>query len=337
MSDRGNWGLQDFTQLMTLENRQSTIFDKLGLIDEFDKHFLTGTFAQFERITDGEDAIQAKARGGDRNYAGRENARKEVLETAFFPLDGKVTPQDIEDLRMLMLGTEAETESVANRIRKLVGRLQRSHAQNFKRAMYKMLKEDKTYFPSIPAKEKAFSTIWGVTRKVVPAGTFDLTNQAVDPFETLEVEGRRHIIDNFKGQVDEFDIVFLCGSGVFDKLVGHSKFEATYADDPLLRERFGGMKVNRILRHKGFLIVEDIDRNDGIANDKGYMFPLGLPTMFNIAYSPADTNEHMGTVAEESYLFLEEGLRHTTAQSESSFVIMNSLPELLVEFSATLT
>lgn len=334
MSDRGNWGLQDYTNLMTLETRQATIFDKLGLINEFDKQYLTGTFAQFERITDAEDAIQAKARGGDRNYAGRENARKEVLETAFFPLDGKVTPQDVEDLRML--GTEAETETVANRVRKLVSLLQRSHAQNFKKAMYKMLKEDKTYFPSIAAKEKAFSAIWGVTRKVVPNTTFDLTNASVDPFETLEVEGRRHIIDNFKGQVDEFDIVFLCGSGTFDKLVSHPKFEATYADDPLLRERFGGMKVNRILRHKGFLIVEDIDRVDGLIDTKGYMFPLGLPSMFNIAYSPADTNDHMGTVAEEAYLFLEEGLRHTTAQSESSFVIMLSLPELLVEFTAKL-
>lgn len=337
---KGNFGLQNFTRLMELQTRKIGIFEHMGLLNEMDTVFLDSTGSLFERVTDGEDEILAKARGGDRNFAGRENARSEYFSSAFFPLDGKVTAQDIQDLRLL--GTEQEPENAANRVKRLVARIQRSHSVQLQKAMLYAIVNNKTYFPGMTGQEKDYSTIWGAARKQVPNTAFDLSDPAVDPFETLNKEGRRHIIDNAQDDAEGYEVMFACSSDVFDGLIAHPKFEASYSqyasEQEPLRQRISGNRNNRVFKHKGVIVVEIINSAAGsLGSTKGYLYPLGVSDFVKLAYSPADTMKLANTVAEESYMFLKEDDRYTTVESETSFVIVLTRPELIVEFTATLS
>lgn len=338
---KNEYGFQDFTQLMELVERTENIWETMGLLDNTEYMYWNSTGGKFRRVEDGEDEILAQARGGDRNFAGRENAKEEYFETAFFPLDGIVTAQDVQDLIQLDSEGGETPESVANRVRRLIARIQRSHAKLLQRAMYYAVKENKTYVAGMPTKEVDFSTKWGLARKSVVAANFDLTDPAIDPFETLEVEGRRHIIAEAGDNADGYQIAFACSSQVFDKLIAHPKFEGAYSQyqstqEPL-RRRLLGDRNNRAFEHKGIIVIEMIEpaAKGGFANDMGYLFPLGLP-MFNIAFAPADTLEHANTTALPAYLFMETDARKQTVQSESSFVIVNTRPDLVVSFQAKL-
>jgi hypothetical protein len=337
---KNEYGFQDFTQLMELVERTENIWETMGLLDSTETQYWTSTGGKMRRITDGEDGIDAKARGADRNYVGRENAVEKYFDTAFFPLDGSITAQDIQDL--INLDTEDTPETVANRIRRMVARIQRSHAKNLQKAMYYAIKENKTYHPSMPTKEQDFSTEFGAPRKAVVAADFDLTDVAVDPFVTLEKEGRRHIIAQAGDNADGYEIMFACSSDVFDGLIAHPKFEGAYSEymstqEPL-RQRIAGDRNNRVFKHKGILVVEMIEpaAKGGFDADKGYLLPLGMDGMFQLAYAPADVVELANTEAQEAYLFLESTPRKQTLQSEASFVLVNCRPELCVSFTATL-
>lgn len=337
---KNEYGFQNFTQLMELVTRTENIWETMGLLSATDTQYWTSTGGKMRRITDGEDGIDAKARGGDRNYIGRENAVEKYFDTAFFPLDGSITAQDIQDL--INLDTEDTPESVANRIRRMVARIQRSHAKNLQKAMYYAIKEGKTYHPSMPAKEQSYASEFGVVRKQVLAADFDLTDPNTDPFVTLEKEGRRHIIEQAGDNADGYEIAFPCSSDVFDALIAHPKFEGAYSEymstqEPL-RQRIAGDRNNRVFKHKGIIVIEMIEpaAKGGFAANKGYLMPLGLEGMWQLAYAPADVVELANTEAQEAYLFLETSPRKNTVQSESAFCIVGTRDELVVEFTATL-
>lgn len=335
---KNDFGFQDFTQLLELVSRTENIWETMGLVDNTQYHYWTSTGGKFRRVEDGEDLIKAQSRGGDRNFAGRENAREEYFETAFYPLDGIVTPQDVQDLIQLDSEGGETPESVANRVKRLVARIQRSHAKLLQRAMYRAIVNNSTYVEGNTALEKNFSTVWGKSRK---QANMDLTDAATDPFVTIEAQARRHIIAEAGDNADGYEIVYAISSAGFDKLISHPKYEASYSqyasEQEPLRQRMVGNRNNRVFRHKGVIVVEMIEpaASGGFADNKGYVFPLGIP-MFDIAFAPADTLEHANTVAQEAYLFMETSARKQTVQSESSFVVCNHRPELVVEFTLTL-
>lgn len=340
MSLKNTYSFEDYSQLMELVERTENIWETAGLLDSTEYDYWTSTSGKMRRVEDGFDEIQAQARGGSRNFVGRENAIERSFDTAFFPLDGKVTAQDVQDL--INLDTEDTPETVTNRIRKMVRRIQGSHARQMNRAMFYTLKENKTYHPGMPTKEQDFSTEFGKARKVVPTTTFDLTDVNKDPFATLEKEGRRHIIDQAGDEADGYEILFVCASDVFDGLIEHPKFEGSYSQyestqEPL-RNRLRGDANNRGFRHKGIIVLESIEASakGGFDNNTGYLMPLGMADMFKVAFAPADVPELANTTAQPAYLFLEQTPRAQTVQSESSFVIVNTRPELVVEFEAQL-
>jgi len=337
--NKGNFGLVDYTGLMELETRKISIFEHMGLINEMNTSFLGAneTGSLFERVTDGEDEILAKARGGDRNFAGRENAQLEYFPTAFFPLDGKVTAQDRMDLRLL--NTEDEPENAANRVRRLVGRVQRSQSVALQKAMLQAIVSNKTYAPGMTATEKDFSTVWGVARPQVANTVFDLTDPAVNPFETIEKYGRRQIVTNAGDNADAYEIVFACEPDVFDALINHPKFTGSYSEyanqQEVLRNRISGDRNNRVFKHQGVIVLEIITSTAGsLPANKGYCYPLGIEDMWQLKFGPADTVKERST--EETYLFMKEDDRKITVESESSFVIVNTKPDCLIEFTAQL-
>ena len=69
-----------------------------------------------------------------------------------------------------------------------------------------------------------------------------------------------------------------------------------------------------------------------IADDKGYLFPVGVENMFTIELAPADTMATVGKEAEAMYMWRQENKRGMSFEVESNRVWMNRLPQLVHVF-----
>lgn len=326
----GQWEVLDYTPLADLIERTDNALEALGLFEPF---FGTTTTAEVERVTLGSDTIEAKQRGGDRNYAGKETSQIENFRIPFFPLDSLAKPSDVQDFREY---GEADTPaSVEKRVERNVKRIRSSHDFLRRSAMYACLKGD-TYANGLAGSQyvKDFATVWGVTGDVV-TGAIDFTVSTDDPALQIEKEAREHIIAQAQDNAGAYSVVCLCGSGFFNSIVNHPLVQAAYdqyaSQQEPLRQRLGGDVVGRVFDHKGITYIEDVSGE--IARGDAYVLPTGIQDMFQIHYAPADTLEHANTVAEEVYIFLEESRRAATVETETSFVCVGTRPELVVTYT----
>lgn len=342
MARFGDYNVTDYTALATLVERKQNLLEKLGIFDASQAKMLQGTtWAEFERKTETHTSILAKARDADRNYAGQDSSRKEMFPVPFFPLDGKITPADALNFRMI--GTADSNETIENKVKAKVAHIQRSHTELVTRAMYHALVSNSTYEPLDNAGTEGpsvrnFSTVWGDARKQVPNTTFNLTTATTNPWDVIEEEGRTHIIDNAGDNSDSYDLIMIVHSAVFTSMVNHPLVRAAYSnyasEQEPLRLRLGGIANNRVFSHGGLVLVED--KSSLIPATKGYLIPLGIQDMFGMAYAAANTVEHTDKVAEEVYMFHKADHRSETIESETSFIAMINRPDLVVEFTATL-
>ncbi len=67
-----------------------------------------------------------------------------------------------------------------------------------------------------------------------------------------------------------------------------------------------------------------------IATGSAYMLPLGISDMFQTHFAPADHKDFANVEAQEMYMFLHEGARHDKVETETSFLTVNTRPELCV-------
>lgn len=338
----GNYGITDYTPLMALVPRSQNFLEEIGLFTEMDTDYLDSEYAEFEREEKGLTKMHNVARGSDRQHAGTEQARKEVFQVPFATLDGVTRPQEVQGFREY--GTEDAPASVERLVEKKVAHIQRSHARYIRNVMYRAIVENKIYAEDKDGNEiaslaKNYSTVWSAPRNTV---SIDYTNTAVDPFDQID-QGRTNVIDNAGDDADGYSIVYLVGSQEFNALISHPQVEAAYdqfpSDQEPLRRRLGmngdQNRNNRIFEHKGVVVLEDIS---GLINATtgGRIFPLGIADFAKAAYAPADTMEHANTVSEGSYLFMKDELRYSVIESEVSFMVMLSRPELITDTSITL-
>lgn len=323
----GSWEVLDYTPLMDLVERTDNALETLGLFEPF---FGTTTTAEVERVTEGSDTIEAKARGGERNYAGKETSQIEMFRIPFFPLDSLAKPSDVQDFREY--GTADAPASVESRVERNIKRISQSHDFLRRSAMYACLKGN-TYANGLAGSQfvKSFATVWGVSPV---SSSIDFTVATSDPALKMEKVAREHIITESKNNATSLSVSVLCGAGFFNSMVNHPLVQAAYdqyasSQEPL-RQRLGGDVIGRVFDHKGVTYIEDISGE--IARGDAYALPLGVQ-MFTIHYAPADTIEHANSVAESVYLFLEESRRTAKIESETSFVCVNSRPELVVTFT----
>lgn len=324
-----DYGVTDYTPLMSLVPREFSIFEEIGLIQEADVHFGTQDVHEFERITLGEDEMQAASRGGDRHFSGDDEAQKESFRIPFFPLDKVTTPAEVQGFRQW--GTEDAPASVDTLVNRRVQRIQRSHAKLRRDAFYTALIENKVHAKKNgvdTALAKNFSTVWGAARN-----TGSITVASDDIFAKFE-EGRQHVIAEAGDNADAYEMIVIVNSKRFDDIVNSAKvvaaYEAYQSEQEPLRQRLSGNRNNRIFRHKGVVLLEDISGK--IADGKAYELPMGIDGMWQIAYAPADTVEHANQIAEASYLFMKENYRAVTIESETSMALVNTMPQLVTEF-----
>jgi hypothetical protein len=320
----GDFGVLDFTPLVELTPRIPKLLSSLGLI----QNVVMGetTIAQVERVTEALDTIQARARGGDRNFAGRENAIVRNFNIPFFPLDSRFTANEIQDLREY--GTSDTPTTVESRVLRSMQRVRNSHTNTYEKALYAALKGS-SFSPSYTQGQYSYFTEFGVSQKTFP---IDFTNDAIDPRITVEKQARKHIIDNAKDNGDSYKVIAIVGSGFFNSLITHPLVQAAYDSYPSesepLRKRLGGDLINRSFDTSGVTYIEDISGE--IADGDGYFLPLGISTMFQAQYAPADSVLWANTPAQEMYVFLDESNhRVSKVETESSFIVVNTRPELV--------
>jgi hypothetical protein len=337
----GNLELQNFSALMELVPREENLLERMGV---FDVEFSDKTVHQFERILAGTDTMYSVARGADRGVAGDDSAKSAFVEVPFFALDKVTKSNEVQDMRQF--GTADVSETVQNRVKRIIDRIQRGHARLHTNVMYSCL-NGTTYAKDAAGADrtslvKAYQAMFEVPDTDMfkgtagGVGTVDLTDIAANPADYFETF-RQHVIAQAGDGGDDYEIIALLGSGAFTALKNHPDYVEAFSQyassvDPL-RNRLGGLKNNRVLEWQGVTYVEDISGK--IGNDQIRMFPKGMD-MFKLVYAPADTEEHANTVAEASYLFLDSQRRKTIIESETSVVAVNTRPELVARITATI-
>ncbi|APC44412.1 putative major capsid protein [Pseudoalteromonas phage PH357] len=337
MARMGDFGVVDYTSLMALSPRKVSQLEVLGIFNAAQTDYIDGRYAEFEREKLGKTKMYNVSRDADRQFMGSEQAQKEILEVPFATLDGVTRPAEVENFRMY--GTEDQNETVENVVNKKIAHIQRSHAGYEIDVAYQALLNNKVYAfneagVEITGLAKNFSTVWGAARKT---GAIDLTNAAVNPFDTLTAK-RAEIIAEIGEQAAPTGFVYIVNSVQFGQLVSHPLVEDAYnkypsEQEPLRRRLAAGEFDAQTFSHKGITVVEDLSGK--LANTEGYLLPLGVEDMFVKRYAPANTIEDVNTVSKGSYLFMRETWRAAILESEIAVMCMITRPELICDVTAT--
>ena len=344
----GDFGFTDYTPLLALKPRSQNLLQELGIFTDMDEQLLSGENAEFERENKGLTAMHNVARGADRQFAGDETAQLEIFKVPFATLDKVTKPHEVVAFREY--GTEDTPATVENLVERRIDHIQRSHARYIRDVMYTAIVDNKVFAQDKEGNEftslaKNYSTVWGGARNT---DTIDLTAAAVDPFDALR-DARQNVIDKAGDDADGYELIYLVGSKQFGQIVSHPLVEAAYENyasrqEPLRRRLGLGDEFSNIevFEHKGVTVVSDISGKildaSGAGAARGYVIPVGIPDMFGGAYAPADTVEAMNgnRVAEKGYLFMEEGRRNVTIESEVAYMSMITRPELITDVTVTL-
>lgn len=330
MARNGNFEVLNFTGLVNLAPRTPKLLSSLGLVSN--TVFGESTVAQVERVTDATDTISAQPRGGERNFAGREDAIVRNFNIPLFPLDTKFTAKEIQDLRQY--GTSDTPKTVEDRVMQTMARLERSHATLKEKAIYAAIKGD-SYSPGWTQGQYDYATEFGVTGDVITA---DINFSTVSLPSSIAETARAHIIDNAGDDAASYRVMALCGRAWFSAFIESDEMIEAYGgypstDEPL-RKRVGGDLINRSFEHKGVTYVEDI--SGYIDTDDAYFMPLGIQNMFQMVYAPADTIEEANETAKEMYVFMvSDNHRVQNIETESSFICVCTRSELIIKSSAT--
>lgn len=322
----GLQGIQDFSALSDLVAPQPNLLEALNI---FDVEYVDVDTVTMERIEDGVDNIVAKQRGGERNYAERENAIREVLEIPFFPLDVTIKAAEVLDFRKFLEGDTSE--SLLNRVTRAVKRIRKSHDKLKRAAMYACL-NGTSYTGETNSKfNKDYATLWGVTGSVVTADV-DFTDLGTNPATKMEA-ARKHVQDQAKDEAAGYEIVALCGSTWFNAYYDHPLVnDDLYADEKEV-ERLGGNLVQRAFHHKGVTFY--LDTSGLIADDEARIIPLGIDDMFKTTYGPSDTLKGSEEEIKDMYTFAIETPRKMVIESETAMICTNTRPELVISSTAT--
>lgn len=326
----GDFQILDFSELIEIVPRIDQLITNMNMFSEF---YGRTTTAQIERVDEGVKDIEARRRGGERNYVGSERARLKHFNIPFFPLDRQINAADIQNFREY--GTESAPKTVEQEVTRILRRFRNFHAQLKEKAQFAALM-GKSWSPSDTRSQYNYYDEWGVVQKQAPV---DFTSYLIDPFEVIEAEARAHIIDEAGDNGDNYEIVVIADRKWFSALIANPLVQMAYQMYPstqeMLRRRLGGNSNNRIFEHKNILFIEDISGN--IPEGEAIIFPRGINEMLSLHYAPADTLEDANQPAREIYVFYKESAynRERKLESETSFLAINTRPELVVRSVGT--
>lgn len=328
--DGNGFTIVDYSRHIELVPRVNKLVSSMGL---FSKVYGVSDIAECERVQEIVELFEARARGGERNYVGSENAVLRHFKIPFFPLDRGITAGDIQNFREY--GEANAPKSLAGEVARVMRRIRNSHAQLLEKIQMEAI-QGRSYTGGGVGTVYDYYTEWGLTQKTADV---DFTVATTDPRQVIEAEARKHIQDQAQDQAGEYTIVALVGSDWFDGLTNHLLVKDAYSfynsDQEPLRRRLGDNSINRIFKTKGVTYIEDI--SGYIADGEAYIFPMGIEDMFELHFAPADTAQAANTTAQEIYLMYKESeyFREQKVESETSVIGVNKRPELVVKSTGT--
>ena len=318
-------GIIDFSHALDLVPRQNKLLSGMNLFG--DKKFGYSNIASVTRVVNADGTISFHQRGSDRNFLSKEKAVQKHFTIPFASLDGAVDASDIQNFASYFQPDSPKTSEEV--VRRNVTRIMGMWQNRWERSMFNALRG----VNEADGSTQDLYAVWGETKKVV---SVDFASATVDPGTTIEVEGRGHIVTKAGDSADQYEIVAICHTTFFQKLVDNvfvsEAFKYFPSQQDPLRTRLGGNTINRSFTYKGVIYVEDI--SGYLEAGKAVLFPKGIEGMFTAHYAPADAKAYANTQARESYLFINDTFRKTSIETESSYLFLNSRPELCVELVA---
>lgn len=324
--------LIDYSSEIELIPRGWSLITSMGL---FDKHYISTTVAQVERVQEINTLFDATERGADRNYVGSENVVTRNFNTKLFSLDRALNAADILNLRKY--GTGAENKTLEDEVTRIMARLRRSHSSLVEAAQAAAIFNGTSYSGPNLAPEYNYYTEWGVTQQTA---NVDFTNGLVDPREVIELQARQYITTAAQDEASQYVMVAFCSPEWFSAFISHPQVEESYKyfsseQDPM-RARLGGLGHHRSFTTKG---VTYIEYQAYVPSGEAYIMPVGVEDMFRMYFSPADDISIVGSgeVGRELYMWYKESEfdRRAKVESETSFVCVLARPELIVKSVGT--
>lgn len=325
---KDDFGIVDLGATLELVPRQFRLITGMNL---FETHLGTSTIAQIERVDEIVADIPARRRGGERNYVGSERAQIKNLNIPFFPLDKGITAADVQNFRRYF--TPDAPKTVEDVVTRVVRRIRVSHEALREKALFAAVM-GKSYAPGDVTCQYDYFQLWGVEQKAIEIDPADATQ---DPMEVIE-EGRLHIAMQAGDNAGAYRIICLCSPEFFTALVHHPLVELAYTyygsqQEPLRRRLGAGGQdsVYRVFEHKGMTFIEDISGN--IPAKEARLVPMGIDSMFQLHFAPADDLAEANTPAQELYMWYKHSayLREEKVESETSMLAVNTRPELVVK------
>lgn len=322
----------DFTPLLELQPTQPTLLASLGLFDV--RHEAT-TLVSVGRDVANNDLIPARNRAGERNWVTRSDVAMQAFTIPLYPLDKNITAQDIQSLRSYgAVGFSEELRSQEEVVNRYMQQIRVNQALT-KEAIYSSAVRGFTFTGTGGSVNSNYNwyDVWGQTQQTI---SIDFSSSTVDPSEVIESEGRAYIEDNKLDGSTVTRIFCLCGRGFFSSLVHNAFLRSAYqfyngTPNPI-RDRIGGNLDVQIFEFEGVTYMTD--PHGFIADNEGYLFPQGIPGMFQSFYAPADHYSYANTVAQEGYVFMVEEGRNLKMETEFSLLAVNNRPELVIKLVA---
>ena len=325
--------LIDLTDKINKIPRTPSVFDQL--LDVSDES-VTTTTVQVDVVQRNLDLMVAQRRGGERTNIKNASYITKSFVAPFFTLDGAIKPTDLQNLRQA--GTANDVETVDNVRLNIMEDTRRYHKALRQKAVAEAIK-GLSYVGNDLYPVYNYYTEFGVSKTTVP---FDFTSATMDPMKQAEI-ARRAIVDNAQDGASGYQIVCLCGYKFFDGLLANPTFREAYQSylngaQPL-RDRMGGNSNIRQMEHGSIVYIDVSSEKLGgaalLGDNDGYFIPVGIPDMFRAFYAPGDLIDEVNKPGKEIYMIEKRDYRSVKMETETSMIVVNTRPELVVYAQAT--
>lgn len=332
------------TDLTEQVNRIPNSYGLIEAMGLFDVEGVISTVVEI-RIEDGVlRVLPAKERGAPGTPGQRETGKTIFMEVPHFPDIDLITPQDIQNL-MILVGRSKRPATLDDEMAKRLRNIRNNHditREYLRMSALKGLLKDGNGVTLYDLYEVFGQTKKTIDFKLGTAGT-DIIDKCGELFQ--------HIAENLKGETMS-GVEVLIDPKFFTRFVQHAKVEKYWTGHQegvtaiarAERERLGG-QWGRIFDFQNIRFREYYgsapvrDANNDVVNERfieanhGHAFPVGTMDTFKTWNAPADDIRFVNTVGQDIYIS-PEILKHGAGielKSESNPLSVAKRPEVLVE------
>ncbi|WP_127142846.1 major capsid protein [Pelagibacterium montanilacus] len=335
------------TDLTEQVNRVPNTYGLILALGIFDTEGVISTVVEI-RIEDGVlRVLPTKERGAPGTPGARETGKTIYMEVPHFPDQDLITPQDIQNM-LILVGRTKRPATLDDEMAKRLANIRRNHditLEYLRMSALKGLLKD--------GNGQTIYDLYDVFDRQKKVINFDLTNANTDVISKCdEVFG--HIAENLKGETMS-GVEMLVDNKFFNALIQHEKVEKYWTSNQqgiaaiaqAERENLGG-QYGRIFDFQNIRFREYYgsapvrNANNEVVNERfiepfrGHAYPMGTMDTFKTWFAPANDIRFVNTVGAEIYIS-PEILKHgkgVELQSESNPLVVPKRPEVLVEVRA---